>query len=167
MLDKVVRKRIRIPDFDYSQEGVYFITICANKRKSLFGRVTGGDVFHPPSVVLSDLGKIVRDNIPRICSTYTGVFVDHYIIMPNHIHMLLRITGDACSPNGTRDKMLVPKILQSYKASVSRQASTKYAPVWQSRYYDHVVRNEQDYLRIWEYIECNAAKWTQDEYYSP
>ena len=164
-MDLLTRKRIRIPDYDYSQQGIYFITICSAEKRMIFGHVDKGDEFILPWVELSDLGRIVKKNIEYIPNAYEGVFVNHYVIMPNHIHLLLQIDKSDSNKNDQPSKMLVPRIVQSFKASVTRQIKGESNPIWQKRYYDHVVRNEQDYLRIWEYIDCNPAKWSDDEYF--
>ena len=114
---------------------------------------------------LSPIGRKVQNNIDRIATVYQNVSIDKFSIMPNHVHLLLRTNGDKTDDGFKRDKMLIPKIIQSFKASVSREALMERRPVWQSRYFDHVIRNEQDYLRIWEYIHNNADKWMEDKYF--
>ena len=160
-----IRKQIRIPEYDYSDEGIYFITICAYRKSCVFSGIREGDTFSPASVVLKPLGRLVEENIKLISQIYDSVNVLNSVIMPNHVHFLLEVRkggeGDA-----NRSKMLVPKIVQSFKAAVTRKAASKYGVIWQSRYYDHVVRDEQDLLRIWQYIDNNPARWLEDCYYT-
>lgn len=110
---------------------------------------------------LSDIGKIVSDEIIRVSSIYNNVTVDKSIVMANHIHMIILI---ACEQNGRpQDAPTISRIIQQFKGSISKQAGF---PVWQKSFYEHIIRNEQDYLEIWEYIDTNPHKWREDEYYS-
>ena len=91
-MDLPKRKHPRLKDYDYSQNGAYFITFCTEHRKQLLGTVlVGRDALVPPQVSLSVFGKIVQKYIEKSGSVYDGVFVDHYAIMPNHVHLLLRM----------------------------------------------------------------------------
>ena len=96
---------------------------------------------------------------------YPQLAVLNHCIMPNHVHLLVSVASDE-TQDMNRSKMLVSKVMQSFKASVTRASSLEMRPVWQSRFYDHVVRNDADLFRIWEYIESNPAKWAEDRYYS-
>ncbi len=122
-------------------------------------------VYEPiPEIVLSEVGSYAERLIQDIANRYEGIFTDAYVIMPNHIHMLLRIdrTGGRAMPVPT-DRPSVSRIVQQFKGAVTKQAKTA---VWQSHFYDHVVRTEADYLECIRYIEDNPKKWLlrQDEY---
>ena len=160
-----VRKTIRLPGFDYSTQGVYFITVCSHDRKNIFSRIVQGDVYEPAQVILSPLGQLILQNLRIIPQIYTSVSVLNACIMPNHIHVLFSVT-EADGAGKGRSKMLIAKVVQSFKASVTRKASPRYASVWQPRYHDHVVRDEHDLLRIWKSIDSNPAKWMEDRYYT-
>ena len=160
-----VRKRIRIPDYNYSTEGIYFITICAYRRKCIFSRVMKGDKFTADYVVPTPLGRLVEDNLSLIPQVYCSVSVLNACVMPNHVHFLLKVDSDGVE-SADRSKMLVSKVVQSFKASVTRKAAAPSGQVWQPRFYDHVVRNEYDLIKIWQYIDNNPAKWCEDCYYS-
>lgn len=152
------RKNIRLENFDYSGYGAYFVTICAKDRKNLFWAV-GASIARPQEIALSDIGMIVNQAIQNIPIHYPQVSVDHYVIMPNHIHLLLQI-----HENHGR-AMLAPtisRVIQQMKGYVSKRVG---AGIWQKSFYDEIARNEQDYLSYWNYIEGNPLKWGEDEYY--
>ncbi len=155
------RKPNRLKEYDYSQPGAYFVTICTDKRRCLLGDVVGvGETIGlPPCVELSDYGKTVDDAINNVCKYYPTVTVDKYVIMPNHIHLLLQIHAY----NGRA--MLAPTvstIIAQMKGYVTKRTSVS---IWQKSFYDHIIRNEKDYLEIWEYIDSNPAKWEEDCFY--
>jgi REP element-mobilizing transposase RayT len=85
--------------------------------------------------------------------------------MPNHVHLLIAVTNTVQPEKQTLDKMLIPKVIQSFKASVTRQAKA-HETVWQNRFYDRIVRDEQEFQRIWTYIDNNPAQWQEDCYYT-
>ncbi len=159
-MDLPKRKPNRLPEFDYSSPGAYFITICTKDKKCIFWDTVGASIARPQTPRLSGLGAIVDRSIRSISSHYPAVSVDHYAVMPNHIHLLLQIHTDK---DGRA--MLAPTIstvVQQFKGIVTKQIGQT---VWQKLFYDHVVRNEKDYLQIWEYIEGNPAKWQEDCFY--
>jgi REP element-mobilizing transposase RayT len=107
---------------------------------------------------------MVDEYVRGISSAYKNVSVDNYVIMPNHIHLLLRLeihNGPARCPAPTQP---LPKIVSAFKSLTTRTAGR---PLWQRGYYEHVVRGDYDYERIWRYIDDNPAKWPEDEYYTP
>ena len=158
------RMQIRLENFDYSSQGAYFITICSHDRKCTFGTVVPGDAFHSPMVRLSALGEVIRRNLDMINGIYPDVRIKKSVIMPNHVHLLVVV----CSMQESAaklDKMLIPKVIQSFKASVTRQMPES-KPIWQTRYHDHIIRDEQDFQRRWMYIDNNPASWIEDRYYN-
>ena len=160
-MDYPKKKPNRLPDYDYSQNGAYFITICTKDRQHLLSRITvGTTIGRPPAVQLTRIGELTETAILAIPDRYPGVFVDHYVIMPNHVHLLLRLDI------GNGRPMVVPtvsRILQQMKGWVTKQANQ---PVWQSRYYDHVIRDDYDYQIKYQYIDENPENWLlrKDEY---
>ena len=142
------RKNIRLPYYDYSREGVYFITICTEQKAKLLCNILAprleGDA---PNVSLTPVGRVVDEMIQIIPG------IDKYVIMPNHIHMLIM--------NRAGDSALSRKI-QYFKSNVTRKLGKQ---IWQRNYYEYVIRAERDYLIRWKYIDDNPAKWASDEYY--
>ena len=148
------RKPIRITDYDYSMPGAYFITVCTANREKILWNGVGADIIRPENVLLSPIGKIVEQGILQMSSHYENVVVDKYCIMSDHIHLILRIESDI----GGRiiSAPTVSTIVGSMKRWISRQAGR---PLWQKSFYDHGIRNQQDYDEIWEYIENNPLKY--------
>ena len=152
------RKPNRLAGYDYSQSGCYFVTICTKDREHLFGRIVGADVLIGPHVQLSEIGATVKQTISQI------PFVDQYIVMPNHVHILLRLPASGNGPMGTSaPTRSVPWIVRYLKRTVTMTCGKT---VWQRGYHDHIVRSKADYLRIWSYIDTNPAKWREDRYYT-
>ena len=109
---------------------------------------------------LSQYGLVVQKAICEIPKHYPAISIDHYVVMPNHIHLLLHICTDA---DGRA--MLAPTIshvVQQMKGIVTKQVGYS---IWQKLFHDHVIRGEADYLKIWEYIENNPARWKEDCFY--
>ncbi len=155
------RKQNRLSEYDYSTPNAYFITVCTENRKNLFWKDAGAIVDRPENVPLTALGKVVRRSIHDIPSHYPAITVDHAVIMPNHIHLLLQINTD---PDGR--SMIAPTIstvVRLMKGTVTKQAGF---PVWQKGFYDHIIRNDNDYRDIWNYIEGNPSKWAEDKLHS-
>ena len=147
------RKPHRLKDYDYSTPGAYFVTICTKDRRPTLSRIIGATIARPAEVVLSPLGEIVDAAVHQIHEKYPGTELHQYVIMPNHVHLLLSITSDA-GPS-------LSKILQQMKGFVTKQWGQT---VWQDKYYDHVIRDENDFLIKYQYVRDNPIKWAQDEY---
>lgn len=148
------RKQNRLEKFDYGQNGAYFITVCtANRDKILWCHRRGG--YYPPAQVpLSYVGRIVQQSLLQVKNHYPNVSVDKYCIMPDHVHFILTIQPDE---NGRIvSAPTVPTVVGSMKRWVSRQIGE---PIWQKSYYDHVIRNQDDYDEVWQYIENNPLKY--------
>lgn len=153
------RKQIRIKEYDYSQPGYYFITICASERKCLFSSLVGAAISRPQ---LTECGKYIEKSLSEISKIYKNVSVDKYVVMPNHVHIILVIAEMA--ENGRMiSAPTIPQIVGQMKRWVSKQAGYS---CWQKSYYEHIIRNEQEYQSICEYIENNPLKWELDKYYS-
>ncbi len=161
LLELPKRKQNRLTEYDYSTPNAYFITVCTHNRKNLFWKDVGAIIDRPEHTTLTNLGTIARQSVEDIPIHYPAVSVDHYVIMPNHIHLLLQINTDADGRS-----MIAPTIstvVRLMKGTVSKQAGF---PVWQKGFYDHVIRNEKDYQDIWNYIEGNPSKWAEDKLYT-
>ena len=148
------RKSIRIEDYDYSAPGAYFITICTANRENVFWNSVGADIIRPGNLPLSPTGTIVEQGILQISSHYQNIFVDKYCVMPDHIHMILHIEDNM--DGRILSAPTVSRVVGSLKRWVSKQVGR---PIWQKSFYDHGIRNEQDYNEIWEYIENNPHKY--------
>lgn len=157
-MDLPKRKPNRLKSYDYSQNGAYFVTICTDKRRNILSRITVGEGFCAlPKNELTYIGGEVVNCINFINNKYSSVKIDKYVVMPNHIHLIVIIN----SAGGHGDPPL-QKIIGQLKSYTTH----KYAGVlWQRSFHDHIIRNEEDYLGIWDYIEHNALKWEDDCFY--
>jgi len=180
------RKHPRLKGYDYSNNGKYFLTLCAKDRRSIFGKIgpvgrgipdapfpgtetepeidpVGRGILDAPFVQLSEYGKNVINAIEFINKQNDKPHIDKYVIMPNHVHLIVTVNfenGASGKPRPTN--AAIPKIISSIKRFTNKQAGFE---IWQTSYHDHIIRNEADYRRIWQYIDENPAKWEEDKYY--
>ncbi len=162
------RKPTRLKDFDYSSPCSYFVTICTHNRKALFSSIVGA-IHESPENILTPYGKWVEKYIYQIESKYQNVKIDKYVIMPNHIHLLITITDDkrAIRESPLQGRSVLSKVCGFIKMNSSKQIHQTYnGEVWQRSFHDHIIRGESDYLKIWEYIDSNALKWKDDCFYT-
>ena len=179
------RRSIRLRDYDYSNAGAYFVTLCAFQHECLFGEVTVGDMR------LNDAGRMVIaiwDSLPQ---RYEGVDVDAFVVMPNHIHGIIVINDPVGaihespafespafesdvksgaireSPLQNRRAMTLSKIVGYLKMNAAKEINqfrdNPGVPVWQRNYYERVIRDEQELAMIRQYIVDNPVKWDEDE----
>ena len=149
MNDLQTRKNIRIPDYDYSTPGAYFITVCINDRKPILWNV-GAATCRPN---LSKIGSVVEKAILQIPIHYPMISVDKYCVMPDHIHMILSIRTDDDGRQIAAPTMST--VVGHMKRWVSMQIGHS---IWQKSFIDRVIRNDQGYRSVWEYIENNPVK---------
>ena len=150
------RKPTRLDGFDYSTPGAYFITICTKDKKCILGEIVGDDAHIVPQNKLSQIGLVCEKYILNINTVYEIVRVDNYVIMPNHIHLIVIIEtgGDGTPP------------LQDIIGRLKSYTTGKYgAELWQRSFHDHIIRGEKDYIKIAEYIDTNPVKWESDCFY--
>ena len=144
------RKQNRLSHYDYSQNGAYFITVCTANRNKILWNPVGADTIRPKTVPLSNIGKIVEQGILQMADHYQNVAVDHYCIMPDHMHLILRIAADADGRMISAPTVSV--IVGQMKRWVSKEVGYS---VWQKSFIDRVIRNESGYRAAWNYIESN------------
>lgn len=161
-MDLPIRKQNRLTEYDYSIPNAYFITICTANRKNLFWTNVRAIIDRPEQVPLTSLGEIVRRSVEAIPQHYRVVSLDRYVIMPNHVHLLLQIQSDCNGQSITAPT--ISTVIRLMKGAVSKQAGFS---VWQKGFYDHVVRNEADYRDVWRYIDGNPGRWTEDKLFIP
>ena len=194
------RKTIRLQNYDYSQNGAYFVTICTAHKRPLFGVVRRGDPCGRPPVPvyaeLSEIGRIVESYLTEIPSHYPDVHLASYVIMPDHIHMILVLTqtqsqwagqcpapteesdlscrrggtpgppatiekpAPPCRRGGTPGPPALPKIINAFKSLTTRKAGTS---LWQRGYYEHILRNQQDFDEAAGYIAGNPVRRMERE----
>lgn len=179
------RKLNRLKDFDYSSDGSYFITICVKNRAEFLSEIiwngeenhcVGDGVLDVPlpaqaCVRLTDWGEIADKHIKAMGQFYKKISVDNYVIMPNHIHMLLTvkntetdIVGNSEGTSGTPSptNALIPKFVSTFKRFCNKEFGMN---IFQRSYNDHIIRNQEDYITIYNYIEQNPYEWKMNEFY--
>ncbi len=149
------RKQIRIENYDYSTNGAYFITICTANRENHLWEIRRGELCSPDNIPLSNLGKIIDNEIQKLNSVYESVAVDKYCIMPNHIHFIISINSN--NSGRTQFAPTISRVVKQFKGSITKQIGK---PIWQKSFYEHTIRNQTDYNEIWDYIENNPLKYT-------
>ena len=145
---------MRLKEYDYSREGAYFITICVQDRRPILSTICRG------GATLLPLGQLVENELKALEQRY-NVTVDKYVIMPDHIHLLIRLHRAEQSPAPT-----ISGIICAFKSITTKkhnqQTNDKGKKLWQRSFYDHIVRGEKDYLEIWNYIDQNPLRWKLD-----
>jgi putative transposase len=173
------RKSIRLLDYDYSQSGEYFITICVNNSLNRLSKIS------ECKNILSIEGEIDNKWILKLTERFNNIFIDCFIIMPNHIHFLIEIKlsesvdlynlklparneTDYETWRVARTKMLLPKVINYLKTNASIEINRRNNEIgnkfWQANYYEHIVRNEKAHLKISSYIENNPSTWDEDRF---
>ena len=179
------RRSIRLQGFDYTQGGLYFITICCKDRACLFGAVKNG------TMELSSAGEIVNACWQEIPDHFPNVLLHEYIIMPNHVHGIIELANPANDGAGhispapdvfNDDRKIFPtdtgttlrspsktigSIVRGFKIGVTKwfRANGCYDSIWQRNYYEHIIKDEKSYLNIAAYIINNPVKWQEDKWY--
>jgi REP element-mobilizing transposase RayT len=188
------RRSIRLKGYDYSQAGLYFVTICVQNQRCLFGKIENGEM------ILNNLGKIIENEWLNLKNKYSQIELDTFIIMPNHFHAILQIVH----PNNTvlqtvgagsaRPDDIHPDDVNNAEQGRTNNTEQKHrranpAPtttlgniigyfkyqttkkidfpdkLWQRNYYEHIIRNERAYQNISDYIIHNPAAWQKDKFY--
>ncbi|MGL5939434.1 MAG: transposase [Waterburya sp.] len=173
------RRSIRLPEYDYSQSGIYFVTICTYHKQCLFGDIENGKMY------LNQIGKIVREEWLKSAQIRREIELDEWVIMPNHLHGIVVIVendvvsskdrdldkGASLAPlQGNMFRQRKPRSLSSFvggfKSAVTRRIKgfcTQSSPlIWQRNYYESIVRDEEKLNQIREYISDNPQKWAED-----
>ena len=164
-MDFPKRKTIRLPGYDYDTPGYYFITICTKDRKPLLCQIVGTGLPDGPQVRLSQYGTIAQQQLQSMGDFYKGLRLDKYVIMPNHIHMILVVESSGDGPSGrpVPTNTRISKFVGTFKRFCNKKYGVN---IWQYRSYDHVIRSERDYQKIWNYIDGNPGKWMEDCFYT-
>ncbi len=154
------RKPTRLKGYDYSSPGAYFVTICTQNREQLLSKIVGEDALIVPQNNLSEIGLICDKYINNMDIKYENATVDKYVIMPNHIHLIIFLHGTMRASSPTKN---IETIIRSFKTMVTKEIGNS---IWQRSYHDHIIRGEKDYQKIWEYIDTNELKWELDCFYN-
>ena len=166
------RRPLRLKDYDYCQEGAYFITICTRNRKCLLAKVIENEVR------LNNWGRVVESEWRQTAMLRPYVTLDVYMVMPNHFHAIFFLSQDRATqrvapteekPATGAKSASVGAIVGQFKSQVTKRINALWGlaiePIWQRNYYEHIIRDEDDLNRIREYIEYNPFLCLEDEYY--
>ena len=165
-----VRKSLRLSHYDYNTPGSYFITFCTFDRRNLLSHIVGA-IHESPELHLTAYGNIVEAAIRNI-PDHLPVAIDQFVIMPNHVHLIATITEEnalrAIRESPLQSRSIISRAVGYIKMNASKSIRKQIGniPVWQRGYYDHVIRNQQDYQVITEYISENPIRWEADRFYS-
>ena len=155
-----IRKHPRLKNFDYSSAGAYFITICTHNRKCLFSHIVGR-ALAPAEIRYTAYGQIAKEQLFLLEKRYPFLKIDQYVIMPNHIHMILYIKYDNGRMISSPTSILT--VIGQMKRCVSKKIGE---PIWQRSFHDHIIRDKNDYDKISKYIYENPIKWQDDCFYT-
>ena len=165
------RRSIRLKNYDYSQAGAYFVTVCAQSRECLFGEIADG------VMVMNDAGEMIEQWWMKLPDNFSTVENDAYVVMPNHFHGIIVLAGAgprAC-PDSGRTHGCAPTlgdVMIWFKTMTTNQyirgVKESHWPLfpgklWQRNYYEHIIRNEEELNKIREYIINNPVRWVEDE----
>ncbi len=177
--DKHHRRSIRIKGYDYSQDGLYYITVCAQNRICLFGKIDNG------KMILNDVGKMLENEWLKLAERFKNIVLHEYVVMPNHCHAILEIVGASLvvAPNNGNTQIIgqpqgiaptIGDIIGAFKSITTMEyirgvKNGIWQPfnkkLWQRNYWDyweHIIRNEKSYIQISEYIINNPENWKND-----
>jgi len=151
------RKNIRLQNYDYSLNGAYFITICVKAGHELLWESVpvGARIARP---LLTNVGAAIENAINEIPIHYPMIGIEKHVIMPNHLHMILLINDDGRAMRAPT----ISTVVNQMKGHVTKQIGFS---IWQKLFHDHIIRNETEYQKIWQYIDENPMKWAEDKYY--
>ena len=157
------RKNIRLQSYDYCKNGSYFITICIQNRENRLGEIVDG------KMRLNNAGEMVDRWLINSTRHFENILIKHKIIMPNHIHFILNIKYS------NQESANIPTIIQWFKTMTTNEyirgvKQSIYPPfnrrIWQRNYYEHIIRNEDSFYKIAQYIRNNPKSWENDRLYS-
>ena len=179
------RSSVRLKEYDYSLNGLYFITVCAQDKKCLFGKITDG------TMRLNDAGRIVEVELMKTPQIRPNMVIHEHIIMPNHIHFIIQIThrrGGLNPPDNINETNVINimgneqrgciqggfnpplqyantigSMVRGFKSTVTKQIGHS---IWQRNYYEHIIRNQHSYEEISDYIITNPLRWEKDLLFS-
>ena len=149
--------------YDYSHAGAYFVTVCTHGKSKILSSIVGRGLA-PAFLRLTDCGRIVEQQLLELEKRFNHIKIDKYVIMPNHVHVIFIVDSVAAAASG---RPTVSDAICAWKSLSTRQCKMEgiSLKLWQTYFYDHIIRDEQDYLTRWKYIDDNPAKWAEDDYY--
>ena len=158
------RKHLRLKSYDYSDSGGYFVTICTQNRRCVLSRIAKQGI-SPAEIHLTEYGRIAESQLSMIPKRFPTVRVDTYAIMPNHIHALLHFTNSIQTDKGPT----LMDVLGAYKSLTTKACNEAgfFGKLFQTSFYEHIIRDQNDYEEKFNYIVNNPERWADDDYYCP
>ena len=168
------RKSIRLKSYDYSQPGMYFVTICVEDRQSLFGSIVANVGAGPcarPEMAFNDRGQMINKVWMDMPNYYPGIILDSYIVMPNHFHGIIGLNLNQGHPRGGAPTLGLPDVVHRFKSLTTTRYRKGvknfgwprfFRKLWQRNYYERVIRNEKELFELRQYIQQNPLKWELD-----
>ncbi|OGQ99859.1 MAG: hypothetical protein A2511_15735 [Deltaproteobacteria bacterium RIFOXYD12_FULL_50_9] len=175
------RKSIRLRGYDYSQAGLYFITICTHERLPIFGEIVDG------KMMSNEAGMMAEKCWRAIPDHFSWAMLDDFVVMPNHVHGIITVGAKDFLPLQPKHRandhsplqsnavpqpkhgtsQTIGSIVRGFKIGVTKwfRTNTDMQVVWQRNYYEHIIRDEAAYLKIADYIQTNPQRWLEDTYY--
>jgi len=158
------RKTVRLQEYNYNTPGVYFLTLCTENRRCILSRVVGTGVLDGPKIELLPMGAIADKYLRQLNDFYENLSVESYVIMPNHMHILLQVKeGPSRTPVPTLQSSTVSQFVSTFKRFCNKEYGKN---IWQRGSYDHIIRDQADFDQHMKYIYENPFGWLKDEYYT-
>ena len=188
-----VRKHLRLKGYDYSRNGLYFLTFCVKDGHEMLGNAVGRDALGAPCtrlsehagkrgipdmppypyieldapsyIQLSEYGKIIHKEIEETHLYYKNVIIDKFVVMPNHVHLIVSIQNEDGNgaPGASRP---TNALVPNIVGILKRKTNKLYGfDMWHVSYHDRIIRDEAEYHTKWRYIDENPVRWAEDEYY--
>ena len=157
-----IRKPTRLKNYDYSQNGYYFITICTKEKQKILCNIVGDGALDVPQIKLSHIGDVVQKYILST-NNISNVTVDKYVIMPNHLHLILIVENNGTSKAPSPTNNVVSHAVSTLKRFVNKEIGHN---IFQRSFHDHIIRDKNDYEKIWSYINTNPCRWHEDCFYT-
>ena len=161
------RKHPRLDNYDYSSAGAYFVTICTQNRRCVLSRIVGRGLApaETTGVEYTSFGEIAEKQLFLLKDRYPYLAVDKYVIMPNHIHVIMILSGRAA---GASPRPTIADIVCAYKSLTTRECKKNgfEGILFQTSFYEHIIRGREDYEEIVKYIYENPTRWYYDELYT-
>ena len=161
------RKHPRLDNYDYSSAGAYFVTICTQNRRCVLSRIVGRRLApaEASGMEYTSFGKIAEQQLLSLKDRYAYLSVDQYVIMPNHIHVVLILESEAA---GASPRPTITDIVCAYKSLTTRECKKNGfdGKLFQTSFYEHIIRGREDYEEIVKYIYENPIRWYYDELYN-
>ena len=166
MIEHKNRKTTRLRYADYNGYGMVFLTICTEGKRCILSKIVGTGVLDGPKIELTEYGRVADKYINRLSNFYDNLSVESYVIMPNHIHIMLWIKNDEFGPSRTPVPTMQNTTTARFLSTFKRFCNKEYGKnIWQYRSYDHIIRNLQDYEMHMKYIHDNPVRWQSDDLY--